>query len=88
MDRLVPAEAHVYMMCLLLLTKVAYYVGHHHVEIESRLIAEANKRIAKYWLHATIVDAMIDVVALGVFIVRVFYWIEVSFLCIFNLILS
>lgn len=80
MDRSVPAKAHVYVMCLLLLTKVADDVGHHHVEVESRLFAEAHERIAKYRLHATIVDAVIDVVALGVFIVGVLYWIAVGLL--------
>ena len=78
MDRSVPAKAHVYVMCLLLLTKVADDVGHHHVEVESRLFAKAHEGIAKDRLHATIVDAVIDVVALGVFIVGVLNWVAVG----------
>lgn len=78
MDRSVPAKAHVHVMCLLLLTKVADDVGHHHVEVESRLFAKAHEGIAEDRLHSTIVDAVIDVVALGVFIVGVLNLVAVG----------
>jgi hypothetical protein len=65
-------------MCLLLLTKVANNIGHHHVKVESRLFAKAHKGVAKDRLHATIVDAVIDVVALGVFIIGVLNWVAVG----------